>query len=410
MSGDGTERAVHDVLAGFAADTVTAVRAPGPAAARQRARARRRNRRTAWTTAVVLVVAVGVGGILANRPRPVSAPADRPSPAPSAPATSAPAASAPAASQPPTGATPTATAAQPPGVAYDARRIPAGSAGFADRRIAPTGERTTGADNGIFRTVCAYSHMRPDDPVGNPGGPGRSPLYMFWGNTGTTANSTADTLRAAGNGTCRGGIVDRSAYYVPALINTRTHAPVAPRFASVYFDSGRPGVQPSSVRPFPAGLRMIAGNPAATGSQSVGGWTCVPNYTGTFGTVPTNCPGGKVELRVYFPQCWDGTRLDSPDHRGHVAYAANGRCPQTHPVPLPEISYHVEFDLGAEAGNHRLATDTYAAGQPGGGSVHGYWINGWEPDVQAVWIARCVNAEQDCKSHLLGDGRQLTGA
>jgi hypothetical protein len=37
------------------------------------------------------------------------------------------------------------------------------------------------------------------------------------------------------------------------------------------------------------------------------GWTCTPNYTGTFGTLPT-CPGGSVEMRVYFPQCWDGSR------------------------------------------------------------------------------------------------------
>jgi hypothetical protein len=321
-----------------------------------------------------------------------------------------PAASAASASAPATSATPTAAATPPPGVAYDPRRIPAGSAGFADRRISAADERPTGSDNGIFRTVCAYSHMRPDDPVGNPGAPGRSPLYTFWGNTGAAANSTPASLRAAGNSTCRGGIVDRSAYYVPALINTRTRAPVAPRFASVYFDSGRPGVAPSTVKPFPAGLRMIAGDPASSAGQSVGGWTCVPTYTGTFGTIPTTCPGGKVELRVYFPQCWDGVRLDSPDHRSHVAYASNGRCPAAHPVPLPEISYHLEFDLGAEAGDHRLATDTYAAGQPGGGSVHGYWINGWEPEILAVWVARCVTAKQDCRSHLLGDGRQLTGA
>jgi hypothetical protein len=54
------------------------------------------------------------------------------------------------------------------------------------------------------------------------------------------------------------------------------------------------------------------------------GWTCTPNYTGTFGTLPT-CPGGSVEMRVYFPQCWDGSRLDSPDHRSHITYAANSR-------------------------------------------------------------------------------------
>jgi hypothetical protein len=168
-------------------------------------------------------------------------------------------------------------------------------------------------------------------------------------------------------------------------------------------------VDPAAVRAFPPGLRMIAGNPAATGSQPVGGWICRPTYTGVFGSVPTACPDGRVGLRLYFPQCWDGVRLDSPDHRSHVAYAANGRCPAGHPVALPEISYHLEYALGADAASYRLATDTYPAGRPGGASVHGYWVNGWEPEIQAVWVERCVRARMNCGSHLLGDGRQVTG-
>jgi hypothetical protein len=410
MTGDGTERGVHHLLAGLAADTVPHVQAPGVEAARTRARERRRNRRAAWVAAVALVVLAGVGGFLVNRPRPVSAPpADRPGPSGSASVASAPASSVPSPST--TGASATATtSAPPPGVAYDARRIPAGSVGLSDRRVSTADDRPTASDTGIFRTVCAYSHMRPDDPVGNRGAAGRSPLYTFWGNTLTDANSTADSLRSRGNGTCRGGIVDRSAYYVPALIDTRTRTPVAPTTVGIYFDSGQSGVDPASVRPLPAGLRMLAGNPAATDGQSEAvGWTCRPTYTGTFGTLPTTCPGGKVEMRVLFPQCWDGSRLDSPDHRSHVAYAANGRCPAGLPVPLPEISYHVEYDLGAEVTAYRLATDTYAAGRPGGASIHGYWVNGWEPEIQAAWIVHCVNARVSCGSHLLGDGRQLTG-
>jgi hypothetical protein len=155
---------------------------------------------------------------------------------------------------------------------------------------------------------------------------------------------------------------------------------------------------------------MIAGNPAATAGQTEAvGWTCTPEYTGTFGTLPATCPGGKVEMRVYFPQCWDGSRLDSADHRGHLAYAANGRCPASHPVVLPEISYHVQYVLGSDVSSYRLATDTYPAGRPGGASIHGYWVNGWEPGIQATWVARCVNVRVSCGSHLLGDGRQLGG-
>lgn len=28
-----------------------------------------------------------------------------------------------------------------------------------------------------------------------------------------------------------------------------------------------------------------------------------------------------LELHVTFPDCWDGVRLDSPDHRSHMAYS-----------------------------------------------------------------------------------------
>jgi hypothetical protein len=67
---------------------------------------------------------------------------------------------------------------------------------------------------------------------------------------------------------------------------------------------------------------------------------------------------------VTFPTCWDGVNLDSPDHQSHVAYATipfepyaeptvsrpytpeleRGKCPDTHPVHLPQVMYEVIFD------------------------------------------------------------------
>ncbi len=46
-------------------------------------------------------------------------------------------------------------------------------------------------------------------------------------------------------------------------------------------------------------------------------------------------------MSVEFPQCWDGERLDAPDHQSHMAYAdinIEGGCPPSHPVPLPQIT------------------------------------------------------------------------
>ena len=75
----------------------------------------------------------------------------------------------------------------------------------------------------------------------------------------------------------------------------------------------------------------------------------------------------------------------------------------------PEISYHVLYPVSPDLATSRLSTDTYGGGQPGGLSLHGYWVNGWDPDIQSAWVTHCVNQRVDCASHLLGDGRAISG-
>ena len=64
--------------------------------------------------------------------------------------------------------------------------------------------------------------MAFDDPIVYPGQVGKSHLHVFFGNTGANANSTAASIAGSGNSTCDGGTVNRSAYWVPALIDTRS--------------------------------------------------------------------------------------------------------------------------------------------------------------------------------------------
>ncbi|WP_309624448.1 DUF1996 domain-containing protein [Methylibium sp.] len=45
--------------------------------------------------------------------------------------------------------------------------------------------------------------------------------------------------------------------------------------------------------------------------------------------------GDELWQGVFFPQCWDGKNLDSPDHKSHMAYPSDGGCPRSHPVALP---------------------------------------------------------------------------
>lgn len=124
-----------------------------------------------------------------------------------------------------------------------------------------------------------------------------------------------------------------------------------------------------------------------------------------------------VEIRIVFPQCWDGVHLDSPDHQRHMAYpseasppkAGTGACPASHPIAIPEISYNFVVYVTEDTGPStlwRFASDM--GGETlGGASLHGDWMNGWNTDIMAQIVRNCLQAAQECGVGLLGDGRKL---
>jgi Domain of unknown function (DUF1996) len=289
----------------------------------------------------------------------------------------------------------------------DITRIPTGDPGSSSVFInTTTAQPRTSDGTGAFRTVCLFSHMNFDDPLVFPGKPGASHLHAFFGNTLTHAYSTASTIKNSGNSTCRGGIANRTAYWVPAIVDAKG-VPQAPDLMNVYYKTGYK-LPPSTIRPFPEGLRMLAGDPKANFKQWFAQWACMAGG-GHVDTVPTSCPpGSSIVMALTFPQCWDGVNLDSPDHRSHMAYPTGLTCPSTHPVPIPEITYNVNYPVpAAGAASWRLVSDMYDPSLPGGYSVHGDWIEGWDPEVSTTFVQRCDAAALDCASHLLGDGRAI---
>lgn len=289
----------------------------------------------------------------------------------------------------------------------DTKAIPAGDVGASTVRISPTSEQPVASDGtGAFRTQCTYSHMSFDDPIVFPGQPGKSHLHTFFGNTRTDADSTPITLRSSGNSTCRGGIANRTGYWVPALIDP-SGKPVEPEVIDVYYKSGYNGVKPANIHDLPAGLRMIAGNAKSTGPQVHSYWGCRKTYIGKPGAI-TDCPAGdSVTMVIEFPQCWDGKNLDSADHMSHMAFARNG-CPASHPIAIPEITFNVQYSsVSAPTAGYRLASDMYPTSSPGGYSGHGDWFNGWDPLVSKAFVQHCIQPAVDCHSHLLGDGRRI---
>jgi hypothetical protein len=228
---------------------------------------------------------------------------------------------------------------------------------------------------------------------------------------------------SAGNSTCRGGTLNRTAYWTPAVVDTKTGEPVLPDEATIYYKTGY-NMDPANVRVLPTGLRIIAGDKDARSAQFAGElqlatWSCRDAGGADVATIPLSCPAGDaVRLTIIFPQCWDGVNLDSPNHKSHMAYpdySSAGRnaskCPATHPVMLPEITEHFDFPVtkGQESApsSWRLSSDMYDTSSRGGLSAHADWMMGWDPPTLATLVQNCLAKALDCGVGGIGANKEL---
>jgi len=236
-----------------------------------------------------------------------------------------------------------------------------------------------------FKVECGWSHAAPDDPIVHPGRPGRSHLHDFFGNTDTDATSTARDL-IGGDTTCQNQL-DTAAYWAPAVYRDGT--PVVPTGSVAYY---RPGtdVEPASMRAYPAGLVMISGDPTAAEPQplDVAGWHC--GASPVLRTEPPSCPRtAPLGVRIAFPDCWDGERLDSEDHRAHVAHSEEGRCPDGHPVVLPQLIFEVHYPITGDTAGLALASG-------GTHGVHADFVNAWDQAALEREVRVCLNRSKVC--------------
>lgn len=278
---------------------------------------------------------------------------------------------------------------------------------------------------GAFRFICKPSHNLYDDPIVYPGQPGASHLHTFFGNTTTNANSTYASLRSNGDGTCAGGPLNRSAYWMPALRidggNEATDQIVMPDYTIIYYK-----MDPEAASVFPRGMRMIFGynmsNPAAsTGFK----WTC--NATSTSAGLPgdfsnlkamadAGCPAGsQIEAHVTGPTCWNG-QLDSPDHRSHLAEAQYGwwgfqACPMDHPYHFVAFTLGATWTVGptgpAEIYKMYLSSDRMVAGTIPGSTFHTDWFGAWDDSTLAEWMNKADSDFRNDSGGSFGDGRGL---
>jgi hypothetical protein len=244
---------------------------------------------------------------------------------------------------------------------------------------APRGDAPGLLHDGIFLSLCLPSHTAKDDPIVHPGEAGASHQHEFFGNTTTDADSTYATLQAGGT-TCRiAG--DTAAYWVPTLYVDGQR--VAPIRVNAYYLRGR---GPGRTVPFPAGLKVIAGNGEATSAQSttVTGWKCSGIELRPLSADPVACPAGRHEVLVIrFPDCWNGKDLDSADHKRHLAYRIGRACPAGFPVRVPRLSLNIHYDLESVDDLSLASGSIY--------SSHADFFNAWDQTVLSRLVRRNLN-------------------
>ena len=86
-----------------------------------------------------------------------------------------------------------------------------------------------------------------------------------------------------------------------------------------------------------------------------------------------------------FPNCWDGKRLDSPDHKSDMAYSSRRACPDSHPLEVPSLSllitYPVAGGTGAELSSGRF-------------SAHADFVNAWDQATFAGLVDKYFNGKR----------------
>jgi hypothetical protein len=238
-----------------------------------------------------------------------------------------------------------------------------------------------------FQANCTVTRDLPDDPIVHPGHPGASHMHSFLGNATTDASTTLASLKSGGT-SCR-VLGDRSGYWMPTLYNgDKVVDPVGPQI--VYYKSGVRDY--TSVRPFPPGLRFVAGSPMATPEQflpnSPEGWTCGNSFDNA--DFPASCPAGSRIIVLYrAPSCWDGRYLDTPDHKSHLAYPVKGVCPTDHPVAVPMLEFKMAYPTSGDLSHFHLSSGS-------GYSFHFDFFNAWDPATLAALVKHCVVGGLQC--------------
>jgi hypothetical protein len=288
-----------------------------------------------------------------------------------------------------------ASATNSTSAAVSAGSTPATGSGSGATSTAPvdtTGFPSGGRNPGIFTDTCTLTKTLPNDPIMMPGMTGMSMQHDFFGNPAVDAHSTSKSL--VGGSTSCSTSADSSAYWTPVLY--QNGQAMEPKSTLIYWRA--PAASASSVKTMPAGMTMIAGNEAATHSQSdqIIDWTCTPGAADLLPTrsdTPHDCGTAFVRLVITFPNCWDGHSLGGKGQTNVVYQSAGGICPSSHPVQIPQIVLHVAYPTST-ATNLTLSTGPTQTGPTVTG--HADFMMGWNQSRMDADVTACIDTQTRC--------------
>lgn len=247
----------------------------------------------------------------------------------------------------------------------------------------------------VWTVNCGVLSVQRSDPIVSPGVPSAH-VHSIVG--GTAFNRTMTGINAAVNSkktTCD-KFTDHSNYWAPQLYHEKDGMfQLVPfmganmyykRFTCDYDPNNRWCPTPANAKPFPPGLRMLAGDPdRRTQNNSDQTNQAILFESGNSGEMygfPKTL-ANNVQMNVRFPSCWDGVNVDSPDHKSHMAYpdpakgdTMGGMCPQSHPVALFHIGAEFSWDT-ASLGLTDSSGLIFSSGDTTGYGGHGDFVQGW---------------------------------